>query len=165
ARRSGSAVVDHDLVQSLGIRSPAQCFAQLFLIQPFSQGLENLQVLFGRFVRYQKNENQIDRRSVQGGEIDLAAQLEQCADGFGALFQTAVGNGNTVAEAWWAEFFPGQQAFIYGIGSQWGVLGNQIADQLQHTLLGAPVDTGKGEFGGQDLFYQHVVSACVLIGR
>src|SRR5690606_41426105 len=125
-------------------------------IQPFSQGLENLQVLFGRFVRYQKNENQIDRRSVQGVEIDLAAQLEQCADGFGALFQTAVGNGNTVAEACCTESVPGEQAFVYRIGIEWGLLGKQIAVQLQHTLLGVPVDTGKGVLGGQDLVYAHV---------
>src|SRR5690606_32521985 len=66
-----------------------------------------------------------------------------------------MGNGDAIAEACRTEFFPGDQAFVNGIGIQLGVLGDQLADQLQHTFLRASLYCRKGEFGGEYLTYLH----------
>ncbi|MNR11720.1 hypothetical protein D3C85_1280340 [compost metagenome] len=62
-------------------------------------------------------------------------------------------NGNAVAEAGRAQFFPGDQGFVHVLGVQLGHLfADQIGDLFERTLFTAARHVHKGTAGGQDGF-------------
>jgi len=66
-----------------------------------------------------------------------------------------MGDRDTVAEPGGAELFAGYQVLIDAVGIQMAVLGDHLADQLEHFLLGAPLHTGKGALGGEYVVNLH----------
>jgi len=91
--------VDNDLVQRLAVRGLAQTLADVGTVEHAGDLAEQFQVFVGRRFRHQQDEQQVDRRAIDGVEIDGCFQMENRTQRAAAATQAAVRNGDAVAEA------------------------------------------------------------------
>ena len=96
--------VYHDLIKRFGSGSAAQAVAYVGTVEHGGDLPEQFEMFFGRGLRYQQDEEQVDRRAVQRVEVHGSIQVQHGADGALAARQAAVRNGDAIAEAGGAEF-------------------------------------------------------------
>ena len=144
--------VYHDLIKRFGGGSAAQAVAYVGTVEHGGDLPEQFEMFFGRGLRYQQDEEQVDRRAVQRVEVHGSIQVQHGADGALAARQAAVRNGDAIAEAGGTEFFPGHQVFEDGLGVELRQLpGYQVGDLFEYAFLAAARHVHEGTAGGQDL--------------
>src|SRR5690606_13974605 len=111
------------------------------------------QVFVGGRRGHHQHEQQVDRSAIHRVKVDGGFQAQHGTDRCVAVGQTAVGNGDAVAESGGAQTLAGNQGFEQFSGVQAGLLsGNQVGDEFQYALLAADRDVHLGTPGGQDAF-------------
>jgi len=93
-----------NLIQRLIAAGTAQFVAYFLAVEHAGDLPEQFQVCIGGGLRDQQHEQQVDRGTVDGVEIDGSVQVQQGADRCLAAFEAAVRNGDAVTKTGRAEF-------------------------------------------------------------
>src|ERR1035437_7935113 len=129
-----------ELVQAARVLRLGQLLAQLPVGEHLGQLGQNLQVLLGSLLRYQQDEQQVDRLAVGGVKRHRGGKAHESRHRLAQALDAAVWNGHPLAQAGRAQALAREQAVEYQAARDPLVILENQTGLFEHALLAADVE-------------------------
>ena len=127
-------------MQAAGVLGLDQLLAQIGIGKHLCQFRQDLQVLLGRLLRYQQDEQQLDRLAVGRVEGYRSAQAHESRYRFAQALDPAVRNGHPLTQAGRSQALAREQAVEHQAARKALVIFENKAGLFEHALLAADLE-------------------------